>query len=64
MVRNIKVLDFGNEVQNIAIRSLVGQLNWLATHTRPDISYGTCELSVSFNKAKVENLLTLSRTGI
>ena len=42
-------------------RALIGQLNWLASHTRPDISYDTCELSVSFNNATVENLLRLNK---
>ena len=32
-------------------RGLVGQLQWIATHTCPDIAFDTCELSVSFSKA-------------
>ena len=42
-------------------RALVGQLNWLATHTHPDIAYDTCELSVCFNKATVGDLLRLNK---
>ena len=42
-------------------RGLVGQLNWLAIHTRPDIAYDTCELSVCFNKATVGDLLRLNK---
>ena len=34
-------------------RLLLGQLNWLVTHTRSDIAFDTCELSVSLNNAKV-----------
>ena len=51
---------FGRVKKN-EYRSLVGQLNWLAAHTRPEISYDTCELSVSFSKARVENLLRLNK---
>ena len=42
-------------------RSLVGQLNWLMTQTRPDISFETCDLSVSYNRATVEHLLRLNK---
>ena len=42
-------------------RALVGQLNWVATHTRPDISFETCALSSSFYDAKVADLLRLNK---
>ena len=38
-------------------RALVGQLNWIATQTRPDILFEVCLLSSVFDTATVEDLL-------
>ena len=42
-------------------RSLVGQLNWIGTQTRPDILFDVCDLSTSFKTAKIEDLLRLNK---
>ena len=42
-------------------RALVGQLHWVATHTRPDIAFDTCDLSISYHKATVADLLRLNK---
>ena len=34
-------------------RTLIGQLNWVSSQTRPDIAFEACEASVSFKDAKV-----------
>ena len=49
------------EGEKRAYRALVGQLCWLATHTRPDIAYEACELSVSFQKATISDLTRLNK---
>ena len=42
-------------------RALLGQLSWIATHTRPDIAFETCDLSVSHSRATVGDLLRLNK---
>ena len=49
------------ESEIVAYRALVGQLNWVATHTRPDIAFETCELSVSLKKGTMADLLRLNK---
>ena len=41
--------------------SLVGQLNWLGTQTRPDISFDVCELSTVLNAATVDDVLRVNK---
>ena len=42
-------------------RALVGQLNWLGTQTRPDVSFDVCELSTVLNTATVDDVLRLNK---
>ena len=37
-------------------RSLVGQLNWVATQTRPEVSFDVCQLTSVFDTATVEDV--------
>ena len=50
-----------SQSEKTAYRALVGQLNWVATHTRPDVAFETCELSVSYSKATMAELLKLNK---
>jgi hypothetical protein len=49
--------DVLSEMEERDYRALVGQLNWIATQTRPDISFDVCELSSVFDKALVDNFV-------
>ena len=50
-----------SEDEKADYRAIVGQLNWIATNTRPDIAFDICELSVSLKKATVMDLLRLNK---
>ena len=50
-----------SEQEKASYRSLVGQLNWIATQTRPDIAFEVCELSSMFKTATVAELLRLNK---
>ena len=41
--------------ENKLIRKSTGQLNWLASQTRPDLAYDALSLSVCLNKANYKN---------
>ena len=42
-------------------RSLVGQLNWIATQTRPDIAFDVCDHSSKFKNATVADICSLNK---
>jgi hypothetical protein len=44
------------------LKSLVGQLNWVANHSRPDIAFDTCEISTSVKDATVSDLIRANKT--
>ena len=43
-----------------AFRTLVGQLSWVSTHTRPDIAFEVCELGAKVPFATISDLLSLN----
>ena len=43
-------------------RSLIGQLSWIATQTRPDIAFDVCELSGHCKNATVADAVKLNKT--
>ena len=50
-----------NEEEKESLRSLVGQLGWLCTNSRPDLSYDVLELSCKVNNPKVEDLIEANK---
>ena len=41
-------------------RTLIGQMSWVSTHTRPDVAFETCELGGIYKTAKVSDLIRLN----
>ena len=50
-----------NDEERSSLRSSIGQLNWLSTQTRPDISFDVCELSNSFKTATTNTLMKTNK---
>ena len=50
-----------SEQEKAGYRALIGQLSWMSTHTRPDIAYDTCELSIAYKNATVTDLVKLNK---
>lgn len=44
-----------------AFRTLVGQLSWISTHSRPDIAFEVCELGAKVKTATVSDILHLNQ---
>ena len=45
------------------LHSLIEQLNWVASQSRPDIAYDVCELSTSLEHATVKNILDANKVA-
>ena len=45
-----------------SFRATAGQLNWVATQTRPDVSYDALELNMNMNNATVEQMLRANKS--
>ena len=43
------------------LRGLAGQLNWTSSQTRPDKSFGACEVSVSIKDSTVNDLIVANK---
>lgn len=50
------------ENERSRFRSVIGQLNWLSTQSRPDVAYETCQASVSFKDAKIRDITRINKT--
>ena len=49
------------ESEKEQLRSKIGQLLWITSQTRPDISFDVSNLAINFNKATVKNLLEVNK---
>ncbi len=59
--RSSQKLEPLNKEEASQLRSAVGQLNWVANQTRPDICYDTLELSMSLKNPEVDDLLKANK---
>lgn len=50
-----------SEKERDFFKAAIGQLNWMSTQTRPDISFDVCELSVSYKNANIGDLIKLNK---
>ena len=50
-----------NKKELANFRTVIGQLSWVSTHTRPDIAFETCELGGSVKNAKITDLIKLNK---
>ena len=50
-----------SESERSEYRARVGQLNWIANHTRPDVAFDVCERSAACNRATVADILQLNK---
>lgn len=51
-----------NEDEETQLRTLIGQLNWIASQTRPDQSHYVLQLSMKVNKATAKTLILANKT--
>ena len=43
------------------LKAIAGQINWIATQTRPDLAYDACEISTSVKSATVEDVMQANK---
>ena len=59
--RKLRKNDKVTSEEEKLLRTAIGQLNWVATQTRPDLSYDVLELSMITNRATVDHLLQANK---
>ena len=53
--------DLVSAEESKQLRSTIGQLNWVATQSRPDIAFDVCQASVSFKDATLKDLKRVNK---
>ena len=50
-----------NDQEIRQLRCLSGQLNWIVTHSRPDVAYDNCIVGNSINKATTQTIIQANK---
>ena len=50
-----------NKEEITQLRSIIGQINWVANQTRPDVCFENLELSVSMKDPKIEDIIKANK---
>ena len=53
--------DALNKDERKQLRTVIGQLNWVANQTRPDIAYKACQAGISFKDARVKDVKKVNK---
>ena len=53
--------EFCTKEESFQFRQLVGKLSWLASQSRPDITFGVCMLSSTMKNPKIENVFAANK---
>ncbi|KAK4327467.1 hypothetical protein Pmani_002131 [Petrolisthes manimaculis] len=61
ITRACNKLEDCNKTEQENLRSLVGQIGWMSTNTRPDVSYDVLNMSCVLNHPKVENVIQANK---
>ena len=59
--RELKRSDLINQAGKSPLRQAVGQANWAARRTRPEVSFDLMELSMKFNSTTVADLIRANK---
>ena len=61
MPDDVAMADLLNKIQQQDLKSIAGKLNWISTHSRPDIAYDVCQTSNSTKEATVKDLVNANK---
>ena len=51
-----------NEDEKLVFKRYIGQLNWISSLTHPDLAYETCEASVGYTRATIDDIFKANKT--
>ena len=58
---DVTMTDPLDKIQQRDLKPLAGKLNWISTHSRPDIAYDVCQTNNSTGQATVKGLVNANK---